>query len=186
MSLKVRKMSRVASEATPIWPLMLISNGKGANIVQNNISGTEFDINEIVTGWKCRAEILTTTRRPHRVPGKMRTTTVLLSVVGVASAFIAPTPLLSGRRAVAVGARAVRPGTQLSMALDPKKTVVVTGLGVMSGVGEGLEGFWENLTAGKGSIARVTRFDVTTTPTPNRCRVSSNPAQRFSFNNPEP
>ena len=111
-------------------------------------------------------------------------TTFLLSVVGVASAFIAPTPLLSGRRAVAVGARAGRPGSMaLSMALDPKKTVVVTGLGVMSGVGEGLEGFWENLTAGKGSVARVTRFDVTTTPTLNRCRVSSNPAQRFSFRN---
>jgi len=87
-------------------------------------------------------------------------TTVLLSVVGAASAFMTPTPLLSGRRAPAIGARASRPGVQLSMGLDPKKTVVVTGLGVMSGVGEGLEGFWENLVGGKGSIARVTRFDV--------------------------
>ena len=47
----------------------------------------------------------------------------------------------------------------ICMNLDPKKTVVVTGLGVMSGVGSTLDSFWENLLAGKSSVSRVTHFD---------------------------
>jgi 3-oxoacyl-[acyl-carrier-protein] synthase II len=46
------------------------------------------------------------------------------------------------------------------MAGDEGKKIVVTGLGVMSGVGNTLDSFWDNLIAGKGSIAKVTRFDV--------------------------
>jgi hypothetical protein len=45
------------------------------------------------------------------------------------------------------------------MAADPKQTIVVTGLGVMSGVGPTLDSFWENLLAGKSSLARITHFD---------------------------
>jgi 3-oxoacyl-(acyl-carrier-protein) synthase len=45
------------------------------------------------------------------------------------------------------------------MAADPKQTIVVTGLGVMSGVGPTLDTFWENLLAGKSSLARITHFD---------------------------
>jgi len=88
-------------------------------------------------------------------------TWVLLSAVGAASAFMAPNPLLAkGRAPATVSPRAARGGMQLNMALDPKQTIVVTGLGVMSGVGDGLDNFWDNIVAGKGSIAKVTHFDV--------------------------
>merc|ERR1711966_224652 len=74
---------------------------------------------------------------------------------------MAPNPLLAkGRAPATVSPRAARGGMQLNMALDPKQTIVVTGLGVMSGVGDGLDNFWDNIVAGKGSIAKVTHFDV--------------------------
>lgn len=39
--------------------------------------------------------------------------------------------------------------------------VVITGLGVISPVGTGLETFWSNLTAGVSGVRRITRFDPT-------------------------
>ncbi len=39
------------------------------------------------------------------------------------------------------------------------RRVVITGLGVVSPVGSSLEKFWENLTAGKSGIGRITKFD---------------------------
>ncbi len=39
------------------------------------------------------------------------------------------------------------------------RRVVVTGLGVISPVGSNLETFWENITAGKSGIGRITKFD---------------------------
>ena len=39
------------------------------------------------------------------------------------------------------------------------RRVVVTGLGVVSPVGSTVEKFWENLTAGKSGIGRITKFD---------------------------
>ncbi len=44
---------------------------------------------------------------------------------------------------------------------SPAPRVVVTGLGVLSAVGNNIESFWENLTAGRSGIRRVTRFDPT-------------------------
>ena len=38
--------------------------------------------------------------------------------------------------------------------------VVVTGLGVISPVGTGVESFWSNLTAGKSGVGLITRFDA--------------------------
>lgn len=49
------------------------------------------------------------------------------------------------------------------------RKVVVTGLGVISGVGIGADLFWNNLLAGKSGISRVTRFD----PTDFRSQVGS-------------
>jgi len=40
-----------------------------------------------------------------------------------------------------------------------KRRVVVTGLGVLSAVGDGVEPFWENLCAGKSGVGPLTRFD---------------------------
>jgi len=45
-------------------------------------------------------------------------------------------------------------------ALDPKRRVVVTGIGVVSAVGLDLPSFWENLLAGKSGIDRITSFDA--------------------------
>lgn len=41
------------------------------------------------------------------------------------------------------------------------KRVVITGMGVLSPVGNGVEQFWQSLLAGKNGIARITRFDPT-------------------------
>ncbi|EKX54826.1 hypothetical protein GUITHDRAFT_62997 [Guillardia theta CCMP2712] len=55
------------------------------------------------------------------------------------------------------------------MSADPKKRVVVTGLGVMSGLGQELGEFWSNLVEGKTSIARVSHFD----PSDYTCQIAS-------------
>ena len=41
-----------------------------------------------------------------------------------------------------------------------KKRVVVTGMGVLSPVGNGIENFWNALLAGKSGVAPITRFDA--------------------------
>ncbi|MGB7181386.1 MAG: beta-ketoacyl-ACP synthase II [Burkholderiaceae bacterium] len=46
-----------------------------------------------------------------------------------------------------------------------KRRVVVTGLGIISPVGNSIEQAWENIVAGKSGIDRVSRFDVTDFPT---------------------
>lgn len=40
------------------------------------------------------------------------------------------------------------------------KRVVVTGLGVVSPIGNDVPTFWENIKAGKHGIAPITRFDT--------------------------
>lgn len=45
-----------------------------------------------------------------------------------------------------------------------KRRVVITGLGIVSPVGIGVEENWRNIVAGKGGIARVTRFDASSFP----------------------
>jgi 3-oxoacyl-[acyl-carrier-protein] synthase II len=45
-----------------------------------------------------------------------------------------------------------------------KRRVVITGLGVCTGVGSGVEAFWEGLTAGRSGISIVTLFDVSALP----------------------
>ncbi|KPK20382.1 MAG: 3-oxoacyl-ACP synthase [Betaproteobacteria bacterium SG8_41] len=41
-----------------------------------------------------------------------------------------------------------------------RRRVVVTGLGIVSPVGNGVAGAWSNIVAGKSGIARITRFDA--------------------------
>jgi 3-oxoacyl-[acyl-carrier-protein] synthase II len=45
-----------------------------------------------------------------------------------------------------------------------KRRVVITGLGILSPVGIGLTENWQNITAGRGGIDRITRFDATGYP----------------------
>ena len=40
------------------------------------------------------------------------------------------------------------------------KRVVVTGMGVISPVGNDIDSFWNNLTAGKNGVGMITRFDA--------------------------
>lgn len=47
----------------------------------------------------------------------------------------------------------------------PKRQVVVTGLGVVSPLGNSVTAFWEGLLDGRSGISRVTRFDATGYPT---------------------
>ncbi len=45
-----------------------------------------------------------------------------------------------------------------------KRRVVITGLGIVSPVGIGVSENWQNITAGKGGIARITQFDASGYP----------------------
>jgi 3-oxoacyl-[acyl-carrier-protein] synthase II len=47
---------------------------------------------------------------------------------------------------------------------DPKRRVVVTGLGVVSSIGIGVEEFWKNLIAGKSGISEIEAFDTSAYP----------------------
>ncbi|PMP78889.1 MAG: beta-ketoacyl-[acyl-carrier-protein] synthase II, partial [Chloroflexus aggregans] len=46
----------------------------------------------------------------------------------------------------------------------PDQRVVVTGIGVVSPFGVGLEPFWSGLTAGRSAIGRITFFDPSSYP----------------------
>lgn len=41
------------------------------------------------------------------------------------------------------------------------RRVVITGMGVVTPLGNELETFWQNLLAGKSGIGEITRFDTT-------------------------
>ncbi|MCX5682002.1 MAG: beta-ketoacyl synthase N-terminal-like domain-containing protein, partial [Candidatus Omnitrophica bacterium] len=61
-----------------------------------------------------------------------------------------------------------------------KRRVVITGMGVLSPVGSGVEKFWSALLAGKSGIHRIDRFDPTDFP----CQICGdvrdyNPADHF-------
>ncbi|HAJ57450.1 MAG TPA: hypothetical protein DCL35_06745 [Candidatus Omnitrophica bacterium] len=47
---------------------------------------------------------------------------------------------------------------------DPKRRVVVTGLGVVSSLGIGVDDFWKNLIAGKSGISEIESFDTSAYP----------------------
>ena len=46
-----------------------------------------------------------------------------------------------------------------------KRRVVITGMGVISSLGNDVETFWNNLLAGKSGISRIERYDTTAYPT---------------------
>ncbi|CEM01886.1 unnamed protein product [Vitrella brassicaformis CCMP3155] len=73
------------------------------------------------------------------------------------AAFVDSLPLLRNARRRPLSSAS----SSLRMTADRanKKKVVVTGLGVLNGVGVGVDPFWSNLVAGKSGIDKVTRFD---------------------------
>ncbi len=52
---------------------------------------------------------------------------------------------------------------------DDKRRVVITGLGVITSLGEGIDTFWNNILAGKSGIDRLKAFDVDEFP----CQIAS-------------
>jgi 3-oxoacyl-[acyl-carrier-protein] synthase II len=50
-----------------------------------------------------------------------------------------------------------------------RRRVVITGLGIVSPVGNTVEEGWQNILAGRSGIAHVTKFDTSTFPGPD-CR----------------
>lgn len=69
---------------------------------------------------------------------------------------------------VASGLKAAGLRSRLSMSAKAKKTVVVTGLGVVSSVGSGASNFFDNLCKGKCGISKVDRFDAS----PFKCQIA--------------
>jgi len=56
--------------------------------------------------------------------------------------------------------RDLRLSERMWLEVATKRRVVVTGMGVISPIGTGLEEFWRNLVAGKSGIRRITSFNV--------------------------
>jgi 3-oxoacyl-[acyl-carrier-protein] synthase II len=58
-----------------------------------------------------------------------------------------------------------------------RRRVVITGLGIVSPVGNTVEEGWQNILAGRSGIAHVTRFDASTFPVslPARSRILISP-----------
>jgi len=52
----------------------------------------------------------------------------------------------------------------MPLKLQPKKRVVITGLGVLSSVGVGRENFWAALREGRSGISKIRRFDASSFP----------------------
>lgn len=58
-----------------------------------------------------------------------------------------------------------------------KKRIVVTGIGVITSLGQTVEEYWGNLLAGKSGIRKVTRFDATDYPSKVAAEVDFDPTQ---------
>ncbi len=58
-----------------------------------------------------------------------------------------------------------------------KKRIVVTGIGVITSLGQTVEEYWKNLLAGKSGIRKVTRFDATDYPSKVAAEVDFDPTQ---------
>jgi 3-oxoacyl-[acyl-carrier-protein] synthase II len=56
-------------------------------------------------------------------------------------------------------------GSSANYVAYPMKRCVVTGIGVVSPIGTGLEKFWANLLAGETGVDKITQFDASTFPT---------------------
>ena len=58
-----------------------------------------------------------------------------------------------------------------------KKRIVVTGIGVITSLGQTVEEYWKNLLAGKSGIRKVTRFDATDYPSKVAAEVDFDPTR---------
>ena len=58
------------------------------------------------------------------------------------------------------------------------RRVAITGLGVVSALGIGVEAFWEGLTAGRSGIRRITLFDPSALTDRKSTRLNSSHIQK--------
>jgi 3-oxoacyl-[acyl-carrier-protein] synthase II len=72
---------------------------------------------------------------------------------------------LPGTRRKSGAARAAAAGTAPSRETDPKKRVVITGMGLCSVFGNDVDVFYDKLLAGTSGIDLITRFDASKFPT---------------------
>mmetsp|Transcript_17309 Transcript_17309/g.28321 ORF Transcript_17309/g.28321 Transcript_17309/m.28321 type:complete len:490 (+) Transcript_17309:31-1500(+) len=111
----------------------------------------------------------------------LRTTAVLSNNMKFGSptlllVYTAATAHAFSSTSIRTASRSVATTTQLAA---EKKRVVVTGLGVISGCGIGHKDFFQNVSDGKSSLGKITRFDVTHFP----CQIGSEvPADMFDPN----
>ena len=64
------------------------------------------------------------------------------------------------------------------------KKVVITGIGVVSAIGNNAADFWGSLVAGRSGIGRITKVDVSTMRFQNAAEVKDfDPAQHFDEKN---
>ena len=52
----------------------------------------------------------------------------------------------------------------MNLSKQPQRRVVVTGMGVVTPLGIGVDETWQALCAGKSGIRRITRFDASAYP----------------------
>ncbi|TET69993.1 MAG: hypothetical protein E3J45_00915, partial [Candidatus Zixiibacteriota bacterium] len=64
--------------------------------------------------------------------------------------------------------------------MNQNRRVVITGMGVVSPVGNSVETYWDNLIAGNSGVGQVTRFDVSPYPSKVAAEVKDfNPLDHF-------
>jgi 3-oxoacyl-[acyl-carrier-protein] synthase II len=59
------------------------------------------------------------------------------------------------------------------------RRVVITGIGVLTPIGLGVDAFWESLVAGKSGIRRITAFDPSTLPSPLAGEIEGFEAKQY-------
>ncbi|HRT25848.1 MAG TPA: beta-ketoacyl synthase N-terminal-like domain-containing protein, partial [Candidatus Saccharicenans sp.] len=67
----------------------------------------------------------------------------------------------------------------MALLYNHKRRVVITGIGLVTPLGVGIEANWEALLAGRSGIRTVTRFDLTDFPVRIAGEVSNFDVQQF-------
>lgn len=69
--------------------------------------------------------------------------------------------------------------TGMKMRMTPNNRLVITGMGAVTPIGIGVEDYWNNLTAGKCGVEKITRFDTTDLPVKIAAEVKGFKAEKY-------
>lgn len=69
--------------------------------------------------------------------------------------------------------------TGMKMRMTPNNRLVITGMGAVTPIGIGVEDYWNNLTAGKCGVEKITRFDTTDLPVKIAAEVKGFEAEKY-------